>query len=751
MRCEATAVCEQAPAWPGDRLHPASRRWNLEHGHGGMKQNRSVECLGRSFATEGERRRYFLRLLAEKLADPEFRASGGFPKGTEEDLLEMSDPPYYTACPNPFLTEFVAAHGRPFDPAEDYQREPFAADVSEGKTDQLYRAHGYHTKVPASAIVPFILHYTRPGDLVLDAFCGSGMTGVAVQQCPGSRRAILGDLGPAATFIAANYNLPFAPDDFEAAARELLESIESECAWMYETRAPGGEPARIDFTVWSQVFGCPACSGEVVFLEQALEPATRKTRQRFACPHCGASVTKSKLERLFDTLADPGTGAPWRRIRLRPVLTEYTLAGARHRKAPDPYDEAVLRRAQALPLPAEVPTNPFPIDDMYHGSRLGPKGFTHTHHLFLPRAAQALAALWRRATRQPDRRLRNMLLFYVEQAIWGMSVLARYAPTHFSQVNQQLNGVYYVGSQIVEVSPWYILRRKLARLRRAFTPMPVSASRAAITTGDCGHLPLPTASVDYVFTDPPFGGNIYYADLNFLVESWHRVHTDSDREAILDLPKQKGIQEYRVLMEHCFREYHRVLKPGRWMTVVFSNSDDEIWRAFQAALGTAGFVVADVRTLRKQQGSFRQVTSSAVKQDLVISAHRPLERDPQRFSLGAATTDGVWAFVDEYLGSLPVVVGPATPSRERTAQMLHDRMIARFVARRVGVPMSSAAFFAGLAARYPQRDGNYFLPGQLSELEASNRSRKTRRRPGVTDPSRCYQSSRSGRTRKTRG
>lgn len=54
-------------------------------------------------------------------------------------------------------------------------------DVSEGKTDPLYKAHDYHTKVPHLAIVPSILHYTRTGDLVLGGFAGSGMTAVAAQ------------------------------------------------------------------------------------------------------------------------------------------------------------------------------------------------------------------------------------------------------------------------------------------------------------------------------------------------------------------------------------------------------------------------------------------------------------------------------------------------------------------------------------------------------------------------------------------
>jgi hypothetical protein len=138
-----------------------------------------ITCLGMTFENNEKRREYFLEKLREKLKDPEFRRIDGFPIGSDEDILAMSDPPYYTACPNPFLGYFIKHYGRPYDPDVPYNRKPFAVDVSEGKTDSIYKAHGYHTKVPHLAIVPSILHYTEPGDIVLDGFCGSGMTGVA--------------------------------------------------------------------------------------------------------------------------------------------------------------------------------------------------------------------------------------------------------------------------------------------------------------------------------------------------------------------------------------------------------------------------------------------------------------------------------------------------------------------------------------------------------------------------------------------
>ena len=379
-----------------------------------------------------------------------------------------------------------------------------------------------------------------------------------------------------------------------------------------------------------------------------------------------------------------------------------------------------LDRIAALPLPPEVPTNPFPIDEMYHGSRLAPKGFTHVHHLFLPRAAHALAALWRRVAACEDDRLRNGLAFFVEQAIWTSSLLNRFRPTGYSQVNQYLTGVYYVPSQHSELHPGYILHGKRRLLRRVFDPMPSRTGVAIASTADCSVNGLPDDSIDYVFTDPPFGENIFYADLNHVVESWHRARTRAETEAIVDRPKGKDVADYQRLMQRCFEAYRRVLKPGRWITVVFHNSRNAIWNAIQEAMLAAGFVVADVRTLDKQQGSYRQVTSTAVKQDLVISAYKPNGGLEDRFRLQAATEGGAWDFVRAHLRRLPVFVGAdgrAEVIAERQSYLLFDRMVAFHVQRGVTVPLSAAEFHAGLRQRFPERDGMFFLREQVVEYD----------------------------------
>jgi hypothetical protein len=258
-----------------------------------------------------------------------------------------------------------------------------------------------------------------------------------------------------------------------------------------------------------------------------------------------------------------------------------------------------------------------------------------------------------------------------------------------------------------------------------------TSRQVAISTASSLRIPIPDKSIDYIYTDPPFGDAIPYGDLNLLIEAWHNLFSNLVNEVLLDKKRQKLISVYSDLMRRAFAEYYRVLKPGRWMTVVFHNSKNLVWTAIQEAIGGAGFVVADVRTLDREQGSFKQVTAAgAVKQDLVISAYKPNGGLEERFKLEAGTEEGAWDFIRTHLKQLPVfVIKTEAASRleagtttmeiiaERQNYLLFDRMVAFHVQRGVTVPLSAAEFYAGLAQRFPERDGMYFLPEQVAEYD----------------------------------
>jgi DNA modification methylase/predicted RNA-binding Zn-ribbon protein involved in translation (DUF1610 family) len=720
-----------------------------------------VECLGLTFSNDEERRKYFREKLEEKLKDPEFRKIEGFPKGSDEDILNLSDPPYYTACPNPFIDDFVKHYGRPYDPDEKYSREPFAADVSEGKNDPIYNAHSYHTKVPHKAIMRYILHYTEPGDIVFDGFCGTGMTGVAAQMCGnkeaieslgyevkkdgaildesgkpfsklGARYAVLNDLSPAATFIAYNYNTPVDAKAFEKEAKILLKEVEEECGWMYYTLSSENtediekakillsergkeftkEPlpwGRINYTVWSDVFSCPECGGEVFFWDAAVDKEEGKVRSEFSCPHCGAALTKKRMERIIETKFDSAIGKTVKQAKQVPVLINYSIGKKRYEKTPDEFDLALIEYIEKSEIPYWYPTYRMPEGFNTEQPRIS-HGLTHVHHFYTKRNLWVLAAVYSRLDSQVAR------LLFTSQLI-NVSRLNRYRPGVSFPYNP-LSGTLYVGSQVSEP---YVFTALLNRIKRLVDAFYLKECSSSIGASSATTLQIPNLSTDYIFTDPPFGGNLMYSELNFLWEAWLKVFTNNEPEAIMNRVQQKGLLEYQELMTRCFEEYYRVLKPGRWMTVEFHNSQNSVWNAIQEAIQRAGFVIADVRTLDKKQGTFKQVTSTgAVKQDLIISAYKPNGGLEDRFKLEAGTEEGVWDFLREHLKRLPVFTeknGSSELIVERTDYLLYDRMIAFHIQRGRSIPMSASEFYKGLRERFPERDSMFFLPDQVNEYD----------------------------------
>ena len=264
-----------------------------------FEENSPVTCLGMEFENDEARRSYFREELRKKL--PELRKIEGFPIGEDDDIINLSDPPYYTACPNPWLNmlinqwdeqkEQLVKEGKRKVDLE--VKEPYANDVTEGKNNPVYTAHTYHTKVPHPAIMRYILHYTQPGDVVFDGFAGTGMTGVAAQACAhptseqrtkierewqdlfgvkpiwGERHAICGDLSPYASMISYNYNTPVNSALLEQEVKRIFEEVKEECKWMYTTMHDG-KPALINYVVWSDVCTCSNCGQEFVYWDAAI-------------------------------------------------------------------------------------------------------------------------------------------------------------------------------------------------------------------------------------------------------------------------------------------------------------------------------------------------------------------------------------------------------------------------------------------------------------------------------------------------
>jgi len=723
-------------------------------------------------AADQARREEYRRRLAEYLKDPAFRAIEGFPIGSDEDILALSDPPYYTACPNPFLPEIIEQWQQEREQIreklglkeEKYQRDPFASDVSEGRNGPIYNAHTYHTKVPHKAIMRYILHYTDPGDIVFDGFCGTGMTGVAAQLCGdkktveslgyrvddqgviwdgdkaisrlGARKAVLNDLSPAATFIAYNYNTPVDARAFEREARRILKEVEQECGWMYETWHPNCDDqnrvkGKINYTIWSDVFVCPNCGQEMTFWNVAVDHEEGVVRDVWNCSGCGTLLAKSprkgsgalKAERAWETYYDIEVKQSSQLAKQVPVLINYSVGKKRFEKKPDSADLELIHKIDETEINYPIPTNQIPRGDKT--SDPFNLGITHVHHFYTRRNLSIIAYIQNFIrSRNISTRTKDILLF----------ILSSYNMAHSTKMTRMIfkargkkplltgnqPGTLYISSLPIEKNIINGIYEKFDLIKKVVSIMLNHSS--TITTQSASHTKnVVLGSMDYLFVDPPFGSNLMYSELNYIWESWLRVLTCNRTEAIMNKEQHKGLVEYQGLMQACFDEFYKVLKPGRWITIEFHNSQNSVWNAIQEALQRARFVIADIRVLDKQQMGFNGVNAAgAVKQDLIISAYKPNGNLEENFRLKAGTEDGAWEFVRYHLGKLPVVNeanGVPVVNAERQAFLLFDRMVAFHIQRGAMVPLSAPEFYAGLEQRFIRRDGMYFLPDQVAEYD----------------------------------
>ena len=155
----------------------------------------------------------------------------------KKGIPKMPDGYYSGDQPNPNLRAFVEQHlkERPYNPeTDDYDVPAFDKPIETTKATAIYNMHTYWSKKPHDAIRQYISHYTKPGDMVLDPFCGSG--GTALAALMEGRKAIAIDRSPAATFITKNYCTPVDIDELQKAFEELKRKVKPEIDWLYETK-----------------------------------------------------------------------------------------------------------------------------------------------------------------------------------------------------------------------------------------------------------------------------------------------------------------------------------------------------------------------------------------------------------------------------------------------------------------------------------------------------------------------------------
>ena len=486
------------------------------------------------------------------------------------------------------------------------------------RTDPIYNCHAYLTKVPIGAIQPFIKAFTEPGDVVVDFFAGSGMTGLAALTV--GRRARLSDISVLGQHIANGYLQEVSATGLLRVAGDVIHKARQAIGTLYTAKRKS-DGATIDMVraVWSFTYRCPACDYEMVYFDHLNEKGSPPA----SCPSCDGPFARRSWPRLKD-------------VPVRVVVRGEN--GRQVEQEVSTFDQRKLREAEKDPRLEKVPSQTIEEHrEMYSRSGLGKSGMTETRLFFSSRNGIALLELWRTINEVKDEKIRQKLRFAFT------AILPRASKRYQWSIKRPLNAqnqTYYIAPVYYEWNVFELFGRKVNATIKAtdalFGKDPLlNKSSVQDVTYEVASADKPKhldgELADYVFTDPPFGSNIFYSDMNLFHEAWLGETTDYKSEAVVHTTgkRKNGAEErYENLLRDSFKEGWRVLKPGRYMSVVFGNSSGRIWGLVQRALRNAGFKSTPVHVaiLDKGQRSVKGLNSGSegvVTVDLIVTVQKP--------------------------------------------------------------------------------------------------------------------------------
>jgi|JI10StandDraft_1071094.scaffolds.fasta_scaffold16946_9 16S rRNA G966 N2-methylase RsmD len=502
----------------------------------------------------------------------------------------------------------------------------YSSPLAAARTGALYNAFSYPTKISAESVALFIACHTEPGDHVLDVFGGSGTTGIAALLCErptarmlalaaergmnprwGARHATVYELSEIGTLLSRVMTHAPEPQAFAAAAGRLVAAAAKVEPSLYDSKGPDGQDGVVRQIIWSDVVECPRCGTQTTYADTRVRYGPLRFDDRFT-GSCGHTGSPDDWTRVLERVVDPWTGEVHERRRRVPwKVYGKSATGNWNREATDE-DAVAEAEALARDLPAAAPIVPLRWGDLHRSGYH--QGMTHLHHLYTARNFRALATLWQLIEDEPEELREALRLLVLSYNAAHSTLMTRVVLKKNSKdfvVTGAQSGVMYVSGLPVEKNVFVGVQRKIKTFAAAFELLHGLAGEATIVTGSSTNVHLPDESIDYVFTDPPFGGYIPYSEINQLNELWLGQTTRIDDEAIISPSQGKGVGEYQALLTSVFSEVARVMKPTADATLVFHSSHASVWQALTASLADAGLVVTAASILDKTQASFKQV------------------------------------------------------------------------------------------------------------------------------------------------
>ena len=506
----------------------------------------------------------------------------------------------------------------------------FSKPLPSSRSGAFYNTFPYPTKISPEAIAVYIACVTNPGDMVLDSFSGSGSTGVAALLCEhptermieianslgvtptwGARNATLYEIGTYASFATKTltnrlrgYEYTQIVDDFIAKAEMLVGK-------MYSAKDPEGKQGLLRYAIWSEVLVCPECGAEIDYFTYGTSRNPAQFYGEIECPKCHKTHAVDEMPFVTEDHYDTLLGRTISRKKRKVAWIYGTTGGKTWDRAGTEEDELLIKDIESK-IETSVVSRKIEWGDLHRAGYH--YGVSHLHHFYTARNYTVMSKLWELTETYPERASDALKLLLLSYNGAHCTLMARVVAKHNSKdfvLTGAQSGVLYISRLPVEKNILLGLKRKAKPFEEAYTMLEKCSGKVVVHNQSSTKMIEPDRSVDFVFTDPPFGDFIPYAEVNQINELWLPAVTERSSEVIISAAQNKGVDAYKDMLARVFREIGRVTKDDHPIAVVFHAAKASVWKAFSEAIQMSGLEIIQSSFLDKTQASFKQVVSKS--------------------------------------------------------------------------------------------------------------------------------------------
>ena len=515
----------------------------------------------------------------------------------------------------------------------DNVKKLFSKPLPSTRSGAFYNTFPYPTKISPEAIAVYIASATSPGEIVLDAFAGSGSTGIAalllehptdkmiemakelgVDPVWGSRNAILYEIGTYAAFATKTITNRLKAKDYSAAVNSFISRAEKAVGGMYAAKSPDGIDGSIRYAIWTEILICPECNAEIEFFAHGTSRNPATFKDSIECPHCHKTLKVDNMAFATEEYYDKLLKKIITRKKRKLAWIYGTSNGRNWDRAATTDDEVLIHELEKEFIPCNSPKL-IQWGDLHRAGYHF--GITHLHHFYTMRNYRVMSELWKLTETYPDKEadaLKLLLLSYNATHCTLMTrIVAKHDAKDFVLTGAQ-SGVLYISKLPIEKNILLGLQRKSKPFEESYKMLENCNGTVEIRNISSMKMIEPDNSIDFVFTDPPFGDFIPYAEVNQINELWLPKVTERTEEVIISNAQKKSVDSYRDMLTNVFQEINRVTKDGGAIAVVFHAAKAAVWGAFSDAVKSAGLEIQQSSFLDKTQASFKQVVSKAAVQ-----------------------------------------------------------------------------------------------------------------------------------------